>query len=77
MREKPSQVKAANRRALRDAKRIDSPYKESHLDITRARLKRGESTQRLPEGSDELHYKTGNSPNLRPASFLGRRKIKL
>ncbi|MCC3151866.1 hypothetical protein Q3A66_00425 [Hymenobacter sp. BT770] len=55
--EKPSQVKAANRRALRDAKHTASPYKDSHLGVTAARLKRGQSTQPMPEGSDELEYR--------------------
>jgi len=78
VRERPAQVKAANRRALREAQRTESPYKDSHLDITPARLKRGQSTQPAPEGSDELRYKNGIAPNVRPPNFLGlRRKKKL
>ena len=76
VREKPGQVKAANRRALREAHRTESPYKESHLDVTPARLRRGQSTQPLPEGSDELRYKTGISPNPRPSSRLSLRRKK-
>lgn len=73
--EKPGQVKAANRRALREAKRIESPYKESHLDVTPALLRRGQSIQHLPEGSDKLRYK----PNPHPADRLDQRhkKVKL
>ena len=69
---KPAQVNAANRRALREAKRTESPYKESHLAVTSARLKRGQSTQHAPEGSDELRYK----PNPHPADHLDQRHKK-
>ena len=81
VREKPGQIKAANRRALREASRTDGPYKDSHLEVTPARLKRGASAQPLPEGSDELHYKNGPAPNVKPPGVLGvigiRRKKKL
>ena len=73
--EKPAQVKAANRRALREAKRTESPYKESHLDVTPARLRRGQSIQHLPKGSDKLRYKS----NPHPADRLDQRhkRVKL
>ena len=76
--EKPGQVKAANRRALREAQRTESPYKDSHLAVTPARLKRGQSTQATPEGSsrDKLSYKTGTAPNVKPPGFLGLRRKK-
>lgn len=78
VREKPGQVKAANRRALREAKKTDSPYKDSHLDVTRDRLKRGQSTQTKPEKSDEVNYKKGTAPNVKGPGLLGvRRKKKL
>ena len=76
VREKPGQIKAANRRALREAKHTDSPYKDSHLDVTAARLRRGESTQPLPENSPELDYKTGTAPNVKASGFLGQRRRK-
>ena len=78
VREKPGQVKAANRRALREAQRTESPYKDSHLDVTPARLKRGQSTQGAPEGSgrDKLRYKTGTAPNVKPPGFFGFRRKK-
>ena len=76
VREKPGQVKAANRRALRDAQHTDSPYKDSHLEVTRASLKRGQSPQVQPEGSDELHYKNGIAPNVKPPGFFGLRRRK-
>jgi hypothetical protein len=71
---KPGQVKAANRRALRDAERTDAPYKDTHLNVKPARLKRGQSTQPQPEIGDELLYKTGTAPNVRPAGILGARR---
>lgn len=69
--EKPGAVKAANRRALREALSTGSPYKESHLDVTPDRLRRGESTQPAPEGSDELDYKRVAAPRHRSAGLLG------
>ncbi|UOQ98473.1 hypothetical protein MUN81_03055 [Hymenobacter sp. 5317J-9] len=74
-REKPAQVKAANRRALREAKRTDSPFKDSHLDVTPARLKRGQSTQPQPQIDPELRYK-GTAPGVKPRGFLGLRRDK-
>ena len=71
--EKPAQVNAANRRALREARRTESPYKESHLDVTPARLKRGQSTQPVPEGSSKLRYR----PNPHPADRLDQRRKKV
>lgn len=73
---KPSQVKAANRRALREAQRADSPYKDSHLTITPARLRRGESNQLRPDDTEELDYDNGIIPNAEPPRAHGRRKKK-
>ncbi|MBJ6108925.1 hypothetical protein JAO73_07890 [Hymenobacter sp. BT523] len=75
VREKPAQVKAANRRALREAKRTESPFKDSHLDVTPARLKRGQSTQPQAQVDQELCYK-GTAPGVKPAGFLGLRRDK-
>ena len=69
--ENPGKIKAANRRALREAHRTESPYKESHLDVTPARLKRGGSAQVQPEGSDRLRYRNGNIPTVKPTGVLG------
>jgi hypothetical protein len=78
VREKPGKVKAANRRALREARKTDSPYKDSHLDITRDHLKRGQSNQPQPDNSDEVNYKKGTAPNVKSPGLLGaRRKKKL
>ena len=72
--ENPAQVKAANRRALREAQRTESPYKDSHLDVTPDRLKRGESVQ--PPVGAALRYENGTVPNVKPAGFLGLRRDK-
>ncbi|MGI4832187.1 MAG: hypothetical protein ACRYFK_01875 [Janthinobacterium lividum] len=37
----PTQQRAANRQALREAQQANVPYKESHLTVTRQQLKRG------------------------------------
>ena len=76
---KPGKIKAANRRALREDRTTDSPYKDSHLDVTRVQLKRGQSTQAVPETRKDLNYKTGTAPNVQPPGFLGlhRRKNSL
>jgi hypothetical protein len=76
VREKPAKVKAANRRALREAQATDSPYKDSHLDVTADRLKRGQSTQPQPASRAELDYKKGTAPNVKPVTFLGFRRNK-
>ncbi|MBH8570665.1 hypothetical protein KB206_17360 [Microvirga sp. STS02] len=73
---KPGKIKAANRRALREDRSTDSPYKDSHLDVTRGQLKRGESTQPVPEIRKDLNYKSGTAPNVKPPGFLGLRRKK-
>ncbi|GAB3875720.1 hypothetical protein GCM10028824_31810 [Hymenobacter segetis] len=73
---KPSKIKAANRRALREDRTTDSPYKDSHLDVTKVQLKRGQSTQAVPETRKDLNYKSGTAPNVQPPGFLGLRRRK-
>ena len=74
--ENPAKIKAANRRALREAARAeDGPYKDSHLDVTPDQLKRGASKQVQPEGSEKLRY-NGTAPNVKPPGFLGLRRSK-
>jgi hypothetical protein len=73
---KPAKVKAANRRALREAKRTDSPYKDSHLDVTADQLKRGKSTQPQPNVARDVNYGKGTAPNVKPAGLLGLRRDK-
>jgi hypothetical protein len=77
VREKPAQVKAANRRALRDARHTASHYKESHLRVTPAQLKRGQSTQPVPAASDKLEYSKVATPKAKsPGLQIWRRKKK-
>jgi hypothetical protein len=76
VKEKPAKVKAANRRALREARRTDSPYKDSHLDVTADQLKRGKSTQPQADISRDVNYKAGTAPNVKPAGLLGLRRDK-
>lgn len=57
--ETPRRLDAANRRALREARRTAAPYKDSHLDIERTRLQRGDGDQPRPDGADALRYRHG------------------
>lgn len=67
---------ADHRRAQRTAQRLESPYKESHLQPGR-RLKRGQGDQPRPEGSDQLRFENGNKPRVVQPKFpLGKRRQK-
>ena len=66
----PGRIKAENRRALRDARNIETPYKDSHLGITPSRLKRGDSPQAPPEGSKRLRYKKSTALKVKPPGLL-------
>ena len=72
--EKPGRIRAANRRALREARSTESPYKDSHLAVTPDHLKRGASNEPRPANARELDYKTGTAPNVQPAGLLGMRR---
>ena len=74
VKEKPGRIRAANRRALREARTTESPYKDSHLDVTPDRLKRGGSSETRPATNRELDYKTGTAPNVQPPGLLGLRR---
>jgi hypothetical protein len=73
---KPGQVKAANRRALRDAERTEAPYKDTHLTVKPERLKRGQSAQPRPELGEEMQYQTGAAPKGSSEGLLGARRKK-
>ena len=73
-REKPGRIRAANRRALREARATESPYKDSHLAVTPDRLKRGSSNEPSPAIDHQLDYKTGTAPNVQPPGLLGMRR---
>jgi hypothetical protein len=72
--EKPGRIRAANRRALREARTTESPYKDSHLDVTPDRLKRGASNEPRPATNPQVDYKTGTAPNVQPPGLLGLRR---
>lgn len=74
VKEKPGRIRAANRRALREARTTESPYKDSHLAVTPGRLKRGASNETRPATNRELDYKTGTAPNVQPPGLLGVRR---
>jgi hypothetical protein len=74
VREKPGRIRAANRRALREARTTESPYKDSHLDVTANRLRRGGSKEATPAINRQLDYKTGTAPNVQPPGLLGVRR---
>ncbi|WP_426060402.1 hypothetical protein [Hymenobacter sp. B1770] len=75
--EKTAKHKAATRRALRDAKRTDAPYKDSHLGVTAARLKRGQSDPPKLQPYDELDNEVDYEPEpvvqAKKSGFLGLR----
>ncbi|OGX83405.1 hypothetical protein BEN47_03700 [Hymenobacter lapidarius] len=76
--QKPAQLKAANRQALRDAHRTESPYKDSHLAVKPARLKRGQSAppqaKGLNKGEPEVDFEPGKVGPAKPVGFLGLRR---
>ncbi|WP_375418859.1 hypothetical protein [uncultured Hymenobacter sp.] len=65
---------ADQRRAQREARRLPSPYADSHLQPGR-RLRRGEGNQPRPEGSDLVRFENGNRPRaVKRSPLAGRRK---
>ena len=74
VREKPGRIRAANRRALREARATESPYKDSHLTVRPDQLKRGASNEPRPATNPEYDYKTGTAPNVQPPGLLGMRR---
>ncbi len=73
--ENPRRLDAANRRAQREARRTPAPYKDSHLDIARTRLQRGDGDQPRPDGADALRYRYGAPVNHKKGFLgLGRKK---
>lgn len=58
------QARAANRQALREASRTESPYKESHLTVTPQQLKRG-SSEGPPGVANAAQLRPDGSPRKR------------
>ncbi|MFD1468417.1 hypothetical protein ACFQ48_09290 [Hymenobacter caeli] len=70
--ETPRQLDADSRRAQREARRTPAPYKDSHLDVARTRLQRGDGDQPRPDGADALRYRHGAPVVARKKKFLSR-----
>ncbi|MDF7814364.1 hypothetical protein [Hymenobacter sp. YC55] len=49
--------RAANRRALRDARKYPAPYKDSHLAVDKAALKRGDGGRAATPNDGRQKYK--------------------
>ena len=68
---------ADHRRAQREAKRLQTPYEETHL-LPGQHLRRGAGDHPRPEGSDQFRYENGNRPRVVQPVFLAlRRKRKV
>lgn len=61
MRRSAAQQDADQRRADREARRLDSPYKDSHLQPGQ-RLRRGEGDRFRPEGADQGRFENEKRP---------------
>jgi hypothetical protein len=57
----PASQRAANRRALREARRTDAPYKDSHLDVSRLPLRHGDSAPIKPVAGAPRFDRDGTS----------------
>ena len=69
----PAHQRADNRRALRETRRTDLPYQDSHLDVTRQQLRRG-STAPGPRVASEPRFDRRGRPRGSEAGFLGLRR---
>lgn len=68
----PAQQRAADRRALRDARRTPTPYGDSHLGGARRPPKRGASAP-LPAVADEPTFDRDGSPHVTEPKYPGLR----
>ena len=64
--------RAANRRALREARHVDAPYKDSHLAVTRQRLRRGDSAPISPVAG-EPRFDHDGQPHVTEPKYPGLR----
>jgi hypothetical protein len=51
----------ANRRSLRDARNYPAPYKDSHLDVEKADLKRGDGGRQAQPNDGRQSYRFDNT----------------
>ena len=68
----PAQQRAANRRALRDARHTETPYTDSHLAVTRQQLKRGEAAPVRPVAGEPKFDRDG-TPHVTEPKYPGLR----
>ncbi|MBC8085280.1 MAG: hypothetical protein H7Z21_18945 [Hymenobacter sp.] len=57
--------RAANRKALRDARKYPAPYKDSHLAVNKAALKRGDGGRQAQPNDGREDYKFDNTGSAR------------
>ena len=68
----PAQQRAASRRALREARRTETPYTDSHLGATHRPLKRGESAPVAPMAGEPKFDRDG-TPHVTEPKYPGLR----
>jgi len=68
----PAHQRAANRQALREARRTETPYTDSHLGVTRHQLKRGESAP-VPPVAGEPKFDRDGTPHVTEPKYPGLR----
>ena len=74
----PARLRAENRRALREAKKVKADYKESHLAVNKDDLKRNQSRALPHDGRRRLQFDhTGTAKVSEPSHVnlrLGKKK---
>jgi len=68
----PARQRAAERQALREARRTETPYTDSHLGATRRTPKRGESAP-LPAVAGEPKFDRDGTPHVTEPKYPGLR----
>ncbi|MCA8833103.1 hypothetical protein [Hymenobacter pini] len=70
----PTQQRAANRKALRDAEKFNAQYKESHLTVTKPELKHQgggkQEVQAPPPGQASYRFDRNGEPRVSEPSRL-------
>ncbi len=64
----PEQARAGNRQALREARHVEAPYKDTHLDVSREHLRRDART-RAPSSTDEPRFRRDGTPRVKPTGW--------
>jgi Ni/Co efflux regulator RcnB len=68
----PARQRTAERRALREARRTETPYADSHLGATRRPPRRGESAP-LPAVAGEPKFDRDGTPHVTEPKYPGLR----